>query len=522
MSTKTSSRMTVNGVTYLARDNTARAAIAAETAAREAEARALQSDLSSIMNAGNTVLNNWKQGNAYNDGSNGLDFNTVSTRCYAAQTEIKSDMQIINVESGYEFAWFACDYDGTDYTIRANSSAWSTAPYDISYYSASFYIVLVVRKLNDSANITPTEAKEAVTYTTKLVERMVKSAMIGYNPGVTPDAPYNDCDTFPENTIVLAYRNRNVLHLPTQNTSDAGYVIATLCGVSGLITAWQLAVSINSGKMYSRVNTNTYGDWREVGGASGSQNIITVEPTDNLAAALEDAYLAGNTTVIINGGEHNILNEYGITDAASSYASGFDFYGPKVGKNCTIIGINGAKIKAIYGGSVNDVKTKFSIFNVISSCEIKGLDLEVTNVRYCVHDDPNNLYQDNRPGYRVVYEDCVMKHNGSNGSYSAPACIGAGTTQKSEHVINRCNFTCPTTYENAVTYHNNSGNLTAKVTITNCVFSEDNTIRLYALEESGSYVNALICGNYLGKAINIVPSSTDRFDIVSFNNVIAE
>ena len=100
---------------------------------------------------------------------------------------------------------------------------------------------------------------------------------------------------------------------------------------------------------------------------------MTVYPSDNLVDAIADAYASGNTTIIVNGGTHNMLEEYGITNDRVSYPDNFDFYGPKIGNNCKIIGINGAKLNAIYSGTVDELKEKFAILNIISSCEIIGL-----------------------------------------------------------------------------------------------------------------------------------------------------
>ena len=339
---------------------------------------------------------------------------------------------------------------------------------------------------------------------------------IGYGPGITPDAPYDDANTFPENTIVLAYKNRNVAHLPLPTGNV--YNIVTLNGVTGQTGSWQLAVDIQTNAVYTRTKLNSWGDWRELG-AGGGSSIITVNPSDNLVDILAAAYTAGNTTVIVNGGTHNMLTEYGITNDRTDFPGNFDYYGAKIGNNCRIIGINGAKLTGIYSGTVDAVKSMFSILNVISSCEIIGLDFEATNIRYCIHDDPNNIYHDNRPGYRVLYEDCYMVHNGSNGSYSVPACIGAGTTQMSEHILNRCSFTSPAAFQLAVSYHNNSGSDEAKLTVTNCVFGAGNTLQLYALAETGSYVRCIICGNKIPVSMIITPSGNNRFIVSQFNNV---
>lgn len=341
--------------------------------------------------------------------------------------------------------------------------------------------------------------------------------------GETPTAPYDDFNTFPVNESIVVFANTVSNNNPAPTTLLR---VTTSASGSAYTIKYQLAFPLidpsntTSIIAYYRYNYGTgWSSWASIRN-SAENTMITVNPTDNLVDAINTAFTAGNTTIIVNGGTHDMLSEYGIENSDTSFANDFDFYGPKIGNNCKIIGINGAKLTANYSGSVDDVKTKFSILNVISNCEIIGLDMEVTNVRYCVHDDPNNLYHSNLSGYRVVYKDCIMKHNGSDGSYSAPACIGAGTTQASEHVIERCRFTSPSTYQNAVTYHNNSGNKTGKVTITNCAFLNDCTIRLYAMEETGSYIDSLICGNYIGANINIEPSTTDRFDLVSFNNTV--
>lgn len=341
-----------------------------------------------------------------------------------------------------------------------------------------------------------------------------------YPYGTTPIAPYDNVNTFPYNTIAYGHSANNVANLP----STGGYTIYTMSGLNeGYGAGVQIAINQSTGKVYIRtsLSAGNYNAWSELATSNSTEKTYTVNPSDNLVAVLNTARSQGNAKIIINGGTHDMLSEYGIEND-TVFPEGFDFIGAKIGNNIKLQGVNGAKLIANYTGDNSNVKSLFSILNIVGSCEISGIDFECTNVRYCIHDECG-AYGQSSPYLRVKYTDCYMKHNGSNGSYQSSTCIGAGTFMASEHIVEKCVFESPSTYPYPVTYHNNPirNNVTANAKITICNSALKNgTLRLYNYAPTGNSISVLFCNNATNAEIYIEGAS-DRFNITQFNNTVS-
>ena len=156
---------------------------------------------------------------------------------------------------------------------------------------------------------------------------------------------------------------------------------------------------------------------------------------------------------------------------------------------------------------------------VVGSCEISGLNFVSTNVRYCIHDDCGGSSES---AVRVKISDCRMKHNGTNGSYTANCCIGGGTHRSSEHIIERCVMDSPAVYPYPVSYHNNSADAntygSAHVSVTNCALLNGGAFQLYQYRETGgTTIDVLFCGNYMGDDIHYIGAES-AFNVIQFNN----
>lgn len=154
-------------------------------------------------------------------------------------------------------------------------------------------------------------------------------------------------------------------------------------------------------------------------------------------------------------GVFDVLTEYGST-YLNNVPSSADYnhsIGPEIYNNARFFFMEGAKIVANYTGSSGNVATMFSPVNIGGSCEFYNMNIEVTNCRYCVHDDPYTIIR-NVPSNAVVkYIDCIMNHKGSTiGSYTdTTLCIGGGCFPDSLTVVKGGDY--KTTVDRAISYH---------------------------------------------------------------------
>lgn len=263
------------------------------------------------------------------------------------------------------------------------------------------------------------------------------------------------------------------------------------------------------------------------------QNIIYVDPnatpSDTVFNTITDAIVYANdnsnTTILVASGDYDIIDELGGSaytenlSGTSSYAGGL-----RLGNNTTIKGLgSGAKLIANYLAATNQVMTdRFSIFNIVGSFVLENIEMEVTNVRYCVHEDMAALSAGDRPSYyKAEYKNCKMKHNGSSStSYNIPACIGGGTMNNSLHVIDGCFFDSPTG-TNPASYHNNAttNNGISRVVLKDSYFANNGTMAFTVYQSNTQVIEAEINGCRLGNSI--IDNGNGLFNITEWNNTIA-
>ena len=258
---------------------------------------------------------------------------------------------------------------------------------------------------------------------------------------------------------------------------------------------------------------------------------ITVSKTDQSAdystvkAAVEYAMAHPNTTIFVDSGEYDIIEEMGGSEytenlsGLSSYAGGL-----RLGNGTRIVGVgSGVKFIANYTAGTNQVMTdRFSIFNIVGSFHLENIEMEVTNVRYCVHEDMSALSAGDRlPFYVGEYKNCKMIHNGTvSQTFNPAACIGGGTMNKSLHIIDGCYLESPTG-KNPAGYHNNptSNSGVARVVLRDCYLANNGTFTLTIYNSNTQVIDAEICGNRLGRAI--VDNSSGLYNVKAWNNEIA-
>ena len=230
------------------------------------------------------------------------------------------------------------------------------------------------------------------------------------------------------------------------------------------------------------------------------------------------------TTIEVEPGTYDIIEELGGSEYTESL-SGYSTYtgGILLGNNTKIVGAgSNVKLTANYTAATNQVMTdKFSIFNIVGSFRLENIELEVTNVRYCVHEDTLALAAASRPlYYRGEYVNCKMKHNGTTSTtYNVSACIGGGTMNNSLHIINGCVLTSPQNI-NPASYHNNatSNNGVPRVIVKDTYFANNGTFSVSVYDNNTQKIYAEVSGCRLGA--EIVNNTSGLHEVLAWNNSI--
>lgn len=201
-----------------------------------------------------------------------------------------------------------------------------------------------------------------------------------------------------------------------------------------------------------------------------------------------------NATVIVSAGTYNLVQEFG--EETLNNAQPNEIQGLYCTQNTHFKFMQGAKVVFNYQGTNDNILSYFSPFNIMGSCTFENLDIEVTNCRYCVHDDMPSAKPKILPYHSMVkYLNCRMVHNGytHSSSYTAPICIGGGTYQNSSYEIVGGYYECKNQTLNApISYHNHAeGGYNEKITLRDVYFA-NGTFRLY--DFLWSKLNAYVSG----------------------------
>lgn len=229
-----------------------------------------------------------------------------------------------------------------------------------------------------------------------------------------------------------------------------------------------------------------------------------------------------NTKIVVCKGTYDIIEEFGDDYMSAIVETDNNYKGLILGNSIKIIGQGyGVKLTAHYQGDNEFAKGKFSIFNIASDFHIENLELEATNVRYCVHED--NLL--GRNDYNGVYRNIKMTHYGTNGTYyKSVCCLGAGTAGNTVTLLDGCEFNNAFDgNSNPVSYHNNyvNGEI-AKVIVKNCYFHGSQTFQTWVYQSTGSEIECYLCGNKFGAPVSYLGGVGDLVRSKEFNNEIKE
>ena len=241
----------------------------------------------------------------------------------------------------------------------------------------------------------------------------------------------------------------------------------------------------------------------------------------NLATAIAEATRRMDAVVYVGAGTWDILEDLGADYLAHMSA----FQGGIVLKNRVhVICSSKAYIKCLYSGSDANVINYLSAFNAGKyGFILENADIEVANVRYCVHDE-RNAETDHYDNY---YINCRMK-NTNNTSGSRSQCIGGGLGYDGHVVIDGCTFENPLR-ENygIVSYHNAHGAATdsrSLIEVKGSYFYGKNTFRAGYYGNTTKITQCLVHGNSMGAEPYMTQEDQSftnvNMEIVAWNNEI--
>lgn len=198
-------------------------------------------------------------------------------------------------------------------------------------------------------------------------------------------------------------------------------LIITSRNKDGTISAFDSQYLICDKNHYWRVGyASAWGDWHKVNFCADGQNGVIHIGADgdftSFKEGIEYAYAHPNTTVYLDEGTYDIIAEYG------GELSGI---GLMIGNGTHLICSPKAKVVCNYNGNNASVQELFSVLNAgDGDFTIEGLNIECSNIRYCVHDELIGA-----EGHRMHrYINCNMSMDNSQSPYlgNFTQCIGGG------------------------------------------------------------------------------------------------
>ena len=241
----------------------------------------------------------------------------------------------------------------------------------------------------------------------------------------------------------------------------------------------------------------------------------------NLADALNVATQWFDSIVYVGAGTWNILDELGETYLSNMSDSQ---QGIVLKNRVHVICSSKAYIKCLYEGSDADIIDHLSAFNAGPyGFTLENADIEVANVRYCVHDERNS----DTDHYDNHYINCRMKNTNTT-TGSRQQCIGGGLGYDGHIIIEGCTFENPARSDtHIVSYHNAHGTATdsrSLIEVKGCYFYGSNTYAALYYGAPTVVTQSLVHGNSMGKApyVQAADASSENVNmsIIAWNNEI--
>lgn len=243
---------------------------------------------------------------------------------------------------------------------------------------------------------------------------------MGLNPptGELVTATEIDVDNLPTGIITFTSQSTPA-GFPEWDYGGTATVITSRKSDTTLTRFDSQTILVGSGHFWRVVNyeETEWAEWHKV--TYGSANIVRVganQPITTFKEGVEYAYANPNTTIILEAGTYDIVAEYG------GELSG---EGLMIGNGTHLVCSPQAKVICHYTGTNTDVNQFFSILNTGNGdYTIEGLNIECSNIRYCIHDELVG-----KEGHRThKYINCNMSIDNSQSPFvnNFTQCIGGG------------------------------------------------------------------------------------------------
>lgn len=244
-----------------------------------------------------------------------------------------------------------------------------------------------------------------------------------------------------------------------------------------------------------------------------------------------------NSTVYVEDGTYDIEAEF-------KELFGTDFFdvftrdnmrGLYLNNNIKIILSPNSTIKMHYSGDNSDVKSEFAPFNFapyslfskvcdVNGYSIEGGNIDVKNVRYCVHDDPSSFNKAYINEYRNVN---MSLDNTQNSAWGSTQCIGGGLGTNGSVLVENCTFYSAGSRPDkcSLSYHNTSQpNAKSHIVIKDNYFYGNDTVRMLWHGPSTMASKCIVTNNNVGRPIEIRANSADQtnenMELLEWNNHI--
>lgn len=266
-------------------------------------------------------------------------------------------------------------------------------------------------------------------------------------------------------------------------------------------------------------------------GSGSDEKVIRVgfgQDFTTLRAGIAEGIKTRGTRVIVYPGTYDLTQEFAAEISAASGTVGI-----VLDNDIYVEFLAGSYVKALFPTSSDWISTYFNPFRG-KDFTLDGLNIEVSNCRYCVHDEQSG--QDVK--YRNVYKNCIMKNtvdreeSGVTGDLFHQ-CIGGGLGMYGYIEITGGEYTSirnDSEYPfdenpNAISYHNGiSPGCDSKIYIRDVYLGEDSIFRFGYYGESTIKTPVFISGCSMGGAIVKRAEASgwtkDNFEIIEWNNTV--
>ena len=217
--------------------------------------------------------------------------------------------------------------------------------------------------------------------------------------------------------------------------------------------------------------------------------------------------------VIVLPGVYDLVAE-GIENWAEGYFNGYGYLVPK-----KVVGY-GAKL-VLNLDHENWNLSALYIDPRKHGSEIYGLTIEVTNCRYCIHDDMGGAPDYGVNDYKNVYRDLTLIHHSpASATLISPNAIGGGLGEGGEVYIENCIVSAANA--TSIDYHSSwkqTQSTNDKVMITNCVLNKK--ITCTSIGSATTYKNVMYVSNCVCNE-SIPDTDTANAKLVGWNNVVKQ